>query len=166
MKTRHRLTTALVFTSALLLNPLSACGDADDDFDYSEQEMVETVAGRYTGFVEAEDGTRTEGVVLEIAQTPAADTGLQKCGSRTIVASAEACISMTEMAVQVTLTRPGGAAPQSGSTTARAFASLDTWEFQANLGGKTYLACTGDAGGHLACDDPAGGGRLILTRGR
>lgn len=166
MKTRRPLTTALVFTSALLVNPLAACGDADDDFDYSEQEMVDTVAGRYTGFIEGGEATRTEGVVLEITQAANADAGPQKCGNRTIVASAEACISMTEMAVQVTLTRPGGAGPLVGGGMARAFANLDTWEVEANLGGKTTLACSGDAEGNLSCDDPAGTGRFVLVRAR
>ena len=162
MKAIKILSTGLVSAAVLLLNPLYACREVDDDFDYTEQSMIDTVTGRYIGFVQAEDGTRTDGVVLEVRQAGAA--GAQKCGNRTIVAAAGACVSVTVMTVRVALTRPGSADPVSGSGIALAYETLESWDIEADLGGKSAFLCNGDASGNLACDEPVGAAKLILMR--
>jgi hypothetical protein len=100
-----------------LVNPhLVACssvvadGGDDSDFTYSEADMRAVVLGDWQGTAELEGETTTFTLRLEQASASPAGQRLvappvrPQCGSRTFVAPAAACVSMSTMALVGTIT--------------------------------------------------------------
>lgn len=104
-----RLALASTFAAAaFLLNPLAiGCSDDGDEFTFSDTEMRAALAGEWT--LTAAGSTST--VRFEQAATsptasrsPSSTSWLataHACGTRTLIASANACIDVTEMPLRI-----------------------------------------------------------------
>jgi len=122
-----------VFVTALVVNPNLACSsdpdaDSDSDFDYGEAEMEQGVVGTYSGTAEGSD----EAITLVVRRAPAsrgssgAASLRPQCGSRSFVAPAGACISMSAMAVEGELTSSAGTFDATLTGTFLAYRTLDS----------------------------------------
>jgi hypothetical protein len=89
--------------AALILNPMVACQDtsngSDEQYNFGESEMRQTVVGTYTGTVQS------TGETVIVTVTQASNTGNStpqsvrspQCGTRSFVKTASACMSSTTM---------------------------------------------------------------------
>lgn len=102
---RKHLVTGALGLAALILNPFYACNPFAPSYTYSAKEMKAAVEGTWT--------LTTEGrsYVFHVKQGNRARQhssrsmipSAQACGTRTLVASASACIDSSDMPVVVTL---------------------------------------------------------------
>src|SRR5262245_19841349 len=106
--------SALFFgVAAFLLNPAYACSSAEPEYQYGEAELRAAVAGEWSLTVSRSSGTPLELTLhLEQSMQPTAslapapsDAPLLRsahaCGTRTLLASAQACIDASEMPLAV-----------------------------------------------------------------
>jgi len=146
-----------VFVTAFVVNPNLACssdpdGDFDGEFDYGEAEMEQGVVGTYSGTAEGSD----EAITLVVRRAPAprgsnGATSLRpQCGSRSFVAPAGACISMSSMALEGELTSSAGTFDATLTGTFEAYRTLDSANL--SLSDKAAVLVSADyTGGKLQC---------------
>jgi hypothetical protein len=123
---------------AFLVNPhLVACSSAfadgdESDFTYSEADMRAAVLGDWQGTAELEGETATFTLTLRQASASPAGQGLvappvrPQCGSRTFVAPAAACASISTMRLTGTITSDHPRLTGSVTGELEAFRTLDS----------------------------------------
>lgn len=96
------IVSAAFALAVLILNPMVACQDtsgSDEQYNFGESEMRQTVAGTYTGTVQSTGET----VVVTVTQdsttgsTTPQSVRSPQCGTRSFVKTVSACISSTTM---------------------------------------------------------------------
>lgn len=109
-----RILVGVIAATAWLVNPMLGCSGGDDDmpeFAFGESEMRAAVQGTYKGQLP----TTAESITLELDEATAASSGTTRtqstkgvqCGTRTFIQAAAACVSMTEMPLEGTITLSG-----------------------------------------------------------
>ncbi|HVZ73897.1 MAG TPA: hypothetical protein VHJ20_16070 [Polyangia bacterium] len=101
--------------AAFFLNPSLACGPAGPSYEYGAQEMRDAVTGTWSLTFTPDGGTQTRvSFLVEQASAPEGQTpsaaregrslvrAAHACGTRTLVASAAACVDITDMPLEVT----------------------------------------------------------------
>lgn len=166
---------------AFVFNPGFACtGEDEPAYQYGESEMKSAVEGTWVLSVRQPDGIAVEEITVAVVESSKAQpsqsqssarlhSGLIRsaaaCGTRTFVASAQACIDSSEMPLDVTFVAgPDNYenAPMSGQLAVHSLI-FSLGHLQLTLGGLSVNAEIGPDGSVLSANGRQGDGTVVTV---
>lgn len=164
----------LLLAAFFFLNPGFACGPMEPEFQYGAKEMRAAIEGNWAVTITPTGGAAQDYVVTlkqAMSASPSATRAPERafvraahaCGDRTLLASANACVSSTIMPLTVTVA-PGGptiAGPNTGSFAVHAL-TFGQGELYLSLGERQVSATIDQDGATLSAN--TSGGTATLRR--